>query len=166
MRKSLISLTGISVVITILFSASTVEASTKLPFSLMTPDTRMFPFKVASVMPSVTVNGTKGIVVTEYQNVSKTDWLVEFATNMNSRLDPIPKGYGVRVDLKGHVTAQYLDDGHLQRIQFTRNGVYYLLFAGRGTFKGWVGSAIRSYKPLTTEQKLTSIANSLVTNSK
>lgn len=166
MRKSFVVMTGISVTTMILCSALTVEASTKIPFTLMTPNTRLFPFKVTSVTPSVTVNRTKGIVYTKYQNASKTDWVVELATNTDSRLDPIPKRSGESVKLKGHVTAQYLDDGHLQRIQFTRNGVYYLIFAGKGKFKGWVGSAIHSYKPLTTKRELIRIANSMAPNSK
>ncbi len=80
--------------------------------------------------------------------------------NANSRLDPIPAGYGERVGLKGRVPALYFDDGQLQRLQFTRNGVYYLLFAARGRFHGWIGRTVRGYRPLTSRHNLMSIANS------
>ncbi len=161
MRKSFAVITGMFLTTMMLFGASRADASTEPPFAPMTPNTHIFPFKVASVTPSVTVNGTKGIVVTKYQNSTKAEWIVEFATNSNSRLDPIPAGYGEHVSLNRHVPAVYFNDGHVQRLQFTRNGVYYLLFAAKGRFHGWMGTTVRSYKPLTTKQGLTSIANSM-----
>ncbi len=93
-------------------------------------------------MTSVVVKMKKGIVDTEYKNASKTDRIVEFAPNTDSRLNPIPKVHGNSIKLKDYIAARYFDDGHLQCIQFTRKEIYYLIFVGKGIFRGCFGKVI------------------------
>lgn len=129
-EKSSCCVGGMSLAAMTLFGASKADASIKPPFTFMPSNTHTFPFKVTSVTPNATVNRTKGLVLTVYQNSSKTDSIAEFATNGISRLDPIPAGYGEHIGL----------DGHLRRLQFTQNGVYYLfrsVMSRRDSPKGW-----------------------------
>lgn len=139
------------------------DPSVNLPFALMTPNTNLLPFKVATRRNQVFhLNQEQAGIQIMYQNATKSKWIIEFATNGDSRIDPIPKGAGNRLTLDNHDVGYYLNDGHIQRLEFTHDGVYYMIFAAEGPFKGWAGDELSANKPLTTENGLLSIVNSMV----